>query len=487
METKEMITNTVALIPEIEGPIPVTEDSHPLCAMLYSMTPTDPANWGYEEIEYFLSGRANIYGTDKNDFPVVKKTDLPYKNRILIRRPVDKKKFSGRVYLDIMNATQGYDIEDLWHRNWNWCMKNGHGYIGITSKPVNVLSLKTFDYDRYKTLNWSNGETVPQPATLRYASIPGTEEGLFWDMLGQLAALLRCEHMVDYFFGSPVRFLYLTGQSQSGAYLNTYIHYFDSFLTDKNGKKTFDGYLNIVGAVLRRKICQDELIEPLRFYVGDIRPTDTPFISINSEGDVRLFELYFQANILTISPENSDTDKNKRRHYDIAAAPHTDVYCTLLSSTEEVEKTDRTIHIYEKNKPADLNDIPTEYYIVGLLEKLHVWASKGIAPDISAPIQHRNGQILRDEHGNVRGGLRSPFVEVPAATYVASNPDDPEGISGTMTYFTREKFNTLYSSFENYLERFTAYTKKQAAEGWITGEDSEKVIAWAHQVKNKLR
>ena len=49
-----------------------------------------------------------------------------------------------------------YDIEDLWHRIYLWCMEKGHAYVGITSKPVNVLSLKNFDYDRYGDLNWSN-------------------------------------------------------------------------------------------------------------------------------------------------------------------------------------------------------------------------------------------------------------------------------------------------------------------------------------------
>jgi hypothetical protein len=56
-----------------------------------------------------------------------------------------------------------------------------------------------------------------------------------------------------------------------------------------------------------------------------------------------------------------------------------------------------------------------------------------------------------------------------------------------MTYFTREKFNGLYGSFENYLNQFTGYTEKQVASGWITGEDGEKIINWARQVKNRLR
>lgn len=154
-----MIKESFANIPSIEGPIKVTEKSHPFCAMEYSRTPLKLEEYGYLEEEYFLTGHANIYDTDETDEVVVFKQNLPYKTRILVRRPQDCRKYSGRVYVDIMNATQGYDIEDLWHRNYLWCMENGHAYVGITSKPVNVLALKNFDYDRYRTLNcrWKNG------------------------------------------------------------------------------------------------------------------------------------------------------------------------------------------------------------------------------------------------------------------------------------------------------------------------------------------
>jgi hypothetical protein len=486
MEIRNIIQDAICSIPDIEGPIPVTEASHPFCAMQYSRAPMNSADYNYEEAEFFLSGKANSYGADSNDFPYIKKTGIPYKNRILIRRPRDASAFSGRVYVDILNATQGYDIEDLWHRNYYWCMENGHGYVGITSKPVCVMSLKNYDYERYQSLDWSNGEKTPLPTVLRYASISGTEEGLFWDMLGQLGSLLRSKNSI--FPEYPVEYIYLTGQSQSGAYLNTYIHYFDSFLTDLRRNKPFDGYMNIVGAQLRRKICQDDPIEPLRFYSGVIRPTATPFISITSEGDVLLFKKYFQADILKNPIVNNDMAGNKRRHYDIAGTPHTDIRCPQLSSLEELKKTQRFISTYSYQEIGDLNDIPTEFYIVGLLEKLHLWAAQGIAPQEVEPFKcsQDGSKLLRDEYGNVLGGLRSPFLDVPIASYMGSNPADPEGISGKITYFSWEKMEQLYSSFDTYLEKFTGYTQKQIADGWITEKDGTKMLQWARDARHKL-
>lgn len=484
----QIIRDSICSTPDVEGPVPVTPVSHPFCAMRYSRIPMDPDDFNYEELEFFLKGKANIYGADERDYPYIKKTSIPYKNRILLRRPRNMDVFSGRVYVDILNATQGYDIEDLWHRNYYWCMENGHGYVGITSKPVCVMSLKNYDWERYQSLDWSNGEKTPQPAGLRYASIPGTEEGLFWDMLGQLASLLRSKNINNGFLGHPVEYLYLTGQSQSGAYLNTYIHYFDPFLADSRGNKLFDGYMNIVGAHIRRRICQDEPIEPLRFYNGDIRPTGTPFISITSEGDVSLFKNFFQADILKNPVTNSDTADHKRRHYDIAGTPHTDIRCPLLSSFEELKKTRRLISDDGCNEIRDLNDIPTEFYIVGLLEKLHLWAARGIAPQAVEPFRRFPGrsELLRDKHGNVLGGLRSPFLDIPIAAYTGSNPQDPEGISGKITYFSAQKVEKLYGSFHAYLEIFTKYTQMQVAEGWVTEKDGRKMIQWAADAEHKL-
>jgi hypothetical protein len=185
MELKDVIMCSVGKLPKVEGPIPVSETSHSFCAMKYSRCKLDLTAYGYLEEEYFLSGTANVYDEDQTGNMFLRHEVLPYKNRILVRRPADPKKFSGRIYIDILNATNNFDIEDLWLRSYLWILENGHGYIGVTSKPVCVMSLKYFDYARYAGLNWPSAEPAPQPAVPHpvCASIHGTEEGLIWDIL----------------------------------------------------------------------------------------------------------------------------------------------------------------------------------------------------------------------------------------------------------------------------------------------------------------
>ena len=417
MAINKKIQKSMTSIPKVEGPIPVSNTSHPFCAMAYSRIPLDVRDYGYIEEEYFITNTANIYDADEDDQPLVIKEGIQYKNRIIVRNPADKRKFTGRVYIDILNATQKYDIEDLWHRMYLWCMEHGHGYIGITSKPVNVMSLKYFDYERYKSLNWSNGEIVPQPVVLQHSTIPGTEEGLVWDMLGQLCSLIRYGGKENCFDNTHVDYVYLVGQSQSGAYLNTFIHYFDQHAVYEEGKSIFDGYFNIVGALVQRKIKQDKEIGPMRLIGRKVRPTPVPFISISSEGDLSLFKLFFEGDLLKFTIANKDEPNDKCRYYEIAGTPHTDIVCPILSDIEEIRKTKQSLPNLDEKLLKMLNDIPMEYYICGLLEKLHIWASQHIAPPIVEPFRRGENELIRDEHGNVCGGLRSPFVDVPIAQY----------------------------------------------------------------------
>jgi len=471
-------------VPDIAGPVPVTEKSHPFCSMDYARVPLKLSEYGYIEEEYFVSGKANIYDCDTNGELFIDGDPLPYKTRILVRKPADRDKFSGRVYMDIMNATQGYDIEDLWHRNYLWCMEHGHGYVGITSKPVNVQSLKNFDYGRYADLNFAGRDRVPMPALSASATLPGTEEGLIWDMIAQTAAALR-DGSTMCFYGLRAEYLYLTGQSQSGAYLNTFAGFFDKF-ANAGGTRLFDGYMNIVGALVERSIRQEPDIGPLKLRLRVRRPIATPYICMSSEADLYLFNNFLKGDLFSVKIEDSDTALDKCRYYEIAGSPHTDILCPVLNALSEVEKTGAKMPNLDEKLVDAINDLPVEFYICGMLEKLHIWAAEGKAPECVEKMERVNGDLKRDRFGNALGGFRSPFLDVPIAAYQAVNPDDPEGICGKMRYFTKEEFDSLYSSKEEYLQKFAAYTEKQKDNHWLDDASAEKMIEWSKKAVERV-
>ena len=464
----QRISRSLRALPVVEGPVPVTADSYPFCAMAHSIRPLDVAQYGYLEEEYFVSGSANVYGPDGADRPRIAKEGLPYKTRLLVRRPADPTRFSGRVYFDILNATQNYDIEDLWHRIYRWCMANGHGYIGITSKPVNAQSLKNFDYARYADLNWGSGETVPQPAPFAGGSIPGTEEGLIWDMLGQVGSWLRAQ---PGFFGSgPMNYLCLTGQSQSGAYLNAFIHYFDPILSGGE-KPLFDGYLNIVGAAVERGLRQTG-----RGLYADLQSraafcSRVPFILISSEGDLSLFRSMADGPL----PEDRDEPGDRCRYYEVAGSPHTDLACPVRPAVEDIVRAGRVSSPPDEAALKTLNTFPLDCYVDGFLEQLYRWHQTGVAP-ASAPRIERDagGALVRDKWGNAVGGFRTPYLDLPAGSYNGYNPED--GVSGTLIRFSPEQLRELYGDKKQYLDRFAAALDAQIAAGWLCASDRQRML-----------
>ena len=48
-------------VPEVEGPLPATETSHPFGGAKWQLRPQDLADHGYVEEEYLISGTANVY------------------------------------------------------------------------------------------------------------------------------------------------------------------------------------------------------------------------------------------------------------------------------------------------------------------------------------------------------------------------------------------------------------------------------------------
>ncbi|MBY0511150.1 MAG: hypothetical protein K2P94_13490, partial [Rhodospirillaceae bacterium] len=121
---------------------------------------------GYVEEEYFISGRANIYAPEGEtiDFlktygfgggRVVAKANVPYKTRIVIRRPADIGKFSGTVQIEpIRDVTEGVTT---WQRAWPYIVSHGDVWIGFTVSKANVEKLhKAFDPARYGSLDISD-------------------------------------------------------------------------------------------------------------------------------------------------------------------------------------------------------------------------------------------------------------------------------------------------------------------------------------------
>ena len=193
----------------VSAPITVTATSRPFLGAKAAMDAV-----GYVEEEYFLSGNAHTYDWTGSGHKVKAITGPGhYVTRILVRRPRDAAKFGGNVEVTILNASLNRDFGGP--TDFARMVRQGDVWIGITSKPVTAKALKAFDPIRYAPLDWSNpappqtrcaqptmiptymaGSKEEMAAALKSGlqnSWPESEDGLVWDMLGQLGLLLKSE------------------------------------------------------------------------------------------------------------------------------------------------------------------------------------------------------------------------------------------------------------------------------------------------------
>ena len=140
-----------------------------------------------------------------------------------------------------------------------------------------------------------------------------------------------------------------------------------------------------------------------------------------------------------------------------------------------------------------LSEFPHQAYVAVGLHHLLQWVDKGTAPPRAERIardndeQNDGSRMTLDEHGNPRGGIRTPYVDVPVAKYglrpAAATPliADPSayvaaggqqaanqmcGLSGTQIPIEPARLKELYKTKKNYASMFEKRVKELEKAGW---------------------
>lgn len=132
---------------------------------------------GYVEDEYAISGSANLYKyvNEASGSPEVSidTPDQPYTTRLLVRRPIDTGRFNGTVYVEVLNATAGWDGDPIWQSTSEYLIRSGAVWVGLSTKPNTVNFLRD---------SWGRG-IWPARNAERYATLSMPAFGQVWDML----------------------------------------------------------------------------------------------------------------------------------------------------------------------------------------------------------------------------------------------------------------------------------------------------------------
>jgi Alpha/beta hydrolase domain len=475
---------TAGTLPQVSGPLPVTATTYPFGGAAHERRPEDLKKLGYVEEEYLISGKANVYSWPTAGPAQVRTAGAPYTTRILVRRPARSSDFSGNVVTEMLNPSNLFDLNIGWAMLHRQLVADGDVWVGVTAKPVSVAALKKFDPARYGSLNMANPLPLSDPrncATVPSDSSRTTENGLAWDMYSQLGSLLHSTSP-----GNPVSYagrgarqvehVYGFGYSQTGGYLYDYINGIHPLDVQRNGgRPTYDGYIvavaggDFVGAV---PMNQCEPAPPVSDPRRQFHNVGVPIIHLMSQSD------YLRG--ITARRPDSDQPTDRYRHYEMAGAGHAtpdELYYSAAAG--DIEKAGQPAPPMNCNE-GPRSRFPSHIFFDAAFRNLDQWVRHGTRPPHASPIEVSNGEPVLDQYGNVRGGLRSPYLDVPTSTWYGNSTGASFcSIAGHEISFDPALLKKLYPTHGAYVHAVAKDTRQLIDSRIITAADGTTLITEA--------
>ena len=361
---------------------------------------------------------------DTNEYFVSGTADgRPYTTRIVVRKPQDDRRFSGLVLAESMHSS---GAAHAFEYTAVYVMDSGHAAVEIlTTSPEQFVALNA----------------------ARYADLK-VEDGQANDILAQAGALIKSER--GPLAGLSVRKMVMSGTSMSSGTLINYLPAHKVYRTPEMAV-IYDGFM----------------------------PTSSG--QTIQEIDVPLIQLPTLHEVETNVPRRQDSDEPGKQYrlYEFAAIGHVD-------SRDNVR-------LLPNPCTRPLSTFPLQAYMAVGLHHLFRWVDQGIAPPrADRMLLDRNtygdgSMMALDEHGNGLGGIRSPYVDVPTAMYVAvnaaaepliGNPSafvKANGMMGAQIMcrlsayqepFPAARLRQLYGNKRAYTRKFEARLNELEAQGW---------------------
>lgn len=437
-----------------------------------SGTAFDLSQFGYVTEEFFLTGTAQAY-SNANEFTsdgrwrISRASTAPYKTRIVVYRPSDPARFNGTVAVEWLNVSGGLDAAPDWITLHTEMLRSGVAWVGVSAQFVGIEAgaspltslvggLKVIDPDRYSTL-----------------SHPG--DSYSYDIYSQAGGAVLDPDGPDPLGGLHIRKLIAVGESQSAFRMVTYVNAIDPVA------RVFDGFLIHSRGGGGAPLSQDPLPAIPVSAVARIRT------------DVRVPVLTFQTETDLIglkSLPDRQPDSRNFRLWETAGTAHADTY-TLDVGFTDTGNDPSVAAILVSASPipgiidcgSPINSGPQHWIGNAAFHALERWVGGGPAPARAARLEVTGdpAQYVLDEHGNVRGGIRSPYVDAPTATLSGLGQTGSSfcGIFGTTVPFDDATISALYPTSAAYVSAVTASAERAVRQGFLLRADADLIEAWA--------
>ena len=437
---------------------------------IFLLTTTfDLTDVGYRQSEFFLSGTANAFtnsselGSDGR-WQVEAAETADYKTRVVVYRPIDPEQFSGTVIIEWLNVTAGFENPPNWGAAHTEILRAGHAWVGLSAQRVGIEgSPNAIAPFHLKAVN---------PA--RYGSLSHPGDSFSYDILSQTAQALRKPGNIDLLDGlGPDQFI-ATGQSQSAGRLMTFINaiqplygIFDGFLVQSRG----DG---------SSPLAQDPQI-PIPAPESVIVRTDltVPVLNLQAETDV----------VFLGSVNDRQPDNDHFRLWEVAGTSHSDHYTNVVGRQDIGTDPRFAVVVEEKSVlgflecDAPMNAGPLPWVTNAAVRALDNWIRNGELPPTADRLAVTDdlAGYDEDELGNALGGIRTPYLDAPAALL---NGDPQEGdrfcfLFGGTRLFDAAQMASLYVDKAGYMQAVSDAADDAFEKGFLLAPDVERIKAAA--------
>jgi len=384
------------------------------------------ANYGYVEEEFGFEGTANTYAAPGTNGSIeIAQHDIPYRTRLIVRRPARQARFNGVVLVEWFNVTNQYDTDVLWLYQKEFLIREGYAWVGVSAQNVGLSApttgLKAWSPKRYGQLDVTNKGAI-------------SGDGLAADIYSQAAAAIR--RVAAVLGGLTPAYLIAAGQSQSAGRLGPYLN------GPHHRSPIYDAALLTVNNQA-------------------IRPDITiPVIKVLSETERE--------------SARRQPDLDRVRVWPVTGATHSEQY-SLLSRAAFLKRDLGRQAVDACATPAR-SRVEIRYVYNAATNALVTWLrTGGAAPrapmfvyDETAPEK----PLKRDDHGNALGGIRTAEIAVP----VAKESAELCGLGGTHLPFETATLNTLYPSHAGYVAKVTKASQDLVAAGFLLPADAAQTI-----------
>lgn len=382
---------------------------------------------GWSEVEYAASGTS----------------PAPFTTRVVVRRP-ESAPASGTLVVEWLNVSSGADAAPDWTYLAEELVRQGHAWAGVSAQFNGVEGGSAVVAVEGAVLQGLKGVDPARYGDLHH---PGDlyAHSIFTGVARAVAERVGAEQVLA------------IGESQSAYLLTTHVNevhpeerFFDGFLIHSRGD---------VAAPPGEAGCGIDLLAARATGVPTpVRDDlDVPVIVVQTEGDLLGRMNYLAAR---------QPDGPLLRVWEVAGAAHADLF---------------QIGDFEAflGCPDPVNRGQQVYVVRAALRHLVAWARGGPAAPSAAPIEVRDGAFVRDEVGNVRGGVRTPVVDAPVEVLAGDAPGGSVicGLFGRTLALPEADLRQRWSSPEDYAASYTAATEAAIAAGFVLPEDRAAVLA----------